>query len=83
VREWTNTIRAAVQRTIFQAQVITREDEMRKRDDDQYREQEEQQRFDVAISDARIAGVKPLKGVTPKGVPAQSKKQPKSSRRGA
>jgi hypothetical protein len=45
--------------------------------DDQYSEQEAQRRFEKLVDAALQTPPKPLKSMTPKGVPAQSKKRPK------
>ncbi|MGP0093937.1 MAG: hypothetical protein ACLPKB_28940 [Xanthobacteraceae bacterium] len=45
---------------------------------DQYSDEEAQRRFEAAIRGARIAGAKPLKSLTSKGVPAQRKKKPQA-----
>jgi hypothetical protein len=42
---------------------------------DQYDEQETQQRFEKLVKSALNTRPKPLKSMTPKGVPAQSKKR--------
>jgi hypothetical protein len=46
-----------------------------KQSDNQYPEQEAQQRFLAAIKAAVNSPPRPLKSMTPKGVPAQSKKR--------
>ena len=43
--------------------------------DDQYSEEEAQQRFLAAVKAGLNTPPKPLKSMTPKGVPAQSKKK--------
>jgi hypothetical protein len=43
---------------------------------DQYSEQETQRRFERLVRAALNTKPKPLKSMTPKGVPAQSKKRP-------
>jgi hypothetical protein len=48
-----------------------------KRQSDQFSEQETQQRFERLVRAALNTPPKPLKSMTPKGVPAQSKKRPK------
>jgi hypothetical protein len=45
--------------------------------DDQYGEQETQQRFEKLVDSALRTPPKPLKSMTPIGVPAQSKKRRK------
>jgi hypothetical protein len=52
---------------------------MKKDSDDQYSEQEAQQRFMAALKAAVNTPPKPLKSMTPKGVPAQSKKRRKQT----
>jgi hypothetical protein len=46
----------------------------RKSSDDQYGEQEAEQRFEKLVRSALNTRPKPLKSMTPKGVPAQRKK---------
>jgi spore germination protein GerM len=46
---------------------------------DSYSEQEAQQRFAAAVKAALNTKPKPLKSMTPKGVPAQSKKRQKGT----
>ncbi len=48
--------------------------------DDQYSEQEAQQRFEKLVRAALNTKPTPLKSMTPKGVPAQSKKRQKAAR---
>jgi hypothetical protein len=48
---------------------------------DQYSDEEAQHRFMVAVKAALNTRPKPLKGMTPKGVPAQSKKRQKAMTR--
>jgi len=50
---------------------------MMKREDDQYTKQEAQRRFMAALKAAVNTPPKPLKSMTPKGVPAQSRKRRK------
>jgi len=45
------------------------------RDNEQYSDEEAQQRFLAAVKAGLNAKPKPLKSITPKGVPAQSKKR--------
>jgi spore germination protein GerM len=47
----------------------------RPRTEDQYSEQETQQRFENLVKSALNTPPKTLKSMTPKGVPAQSKKR--------
>lgn len=47
------------------------------KNDDQYSEQEAQQRFEKLVHVALKSPPKPIKSMTPKGVPAQSKKRRK------
>jgi hypothetical protein len=51
--------------------------------DDQYSEQETQQRFEKLVRAALNTRPKPLKSMTPKGMPSQSKKRQKSRKRSA
>ncbi len=51
--------------------------------DDAYTEQEAQQRFEKLVKAALNTPPKPLKSMTPKGVPAQSKKRRKRTNRAA
>jgi hypothetical protein len=46
-------------------------------EDDQYSEEEAQRRFMAAVKAGLNTRPKPLKSMTPKGVPAQSKKHKK------
>jgi hypothetical protein len=46
--------------------------------DDQFSEQETQQRFERLVKAALNTPPKPLKSMTPKGVPAQSEKRSKN-----
>jgi hypothetical protein len=48
-----------------------------KRDRDQYSDEEAQRRFRATLKAALNTPPKPLKSMTPKGVPAQSKKRRK------
>ncbi|MFZ1008886.1 MAG: hypothetical protein WAN65_18750 [Candidatus Sulfotelmatobacter sp.] len=48
-----------------------------KRDDEQYSDEEAQRRFLTAVKAGLNTPPKPLKSMTPKGVPAQSKKRRK------
>jgi len=50
---------------------------MKQKPSDQYSEQETQQRFEKLVDAALRTSPKPLKSMTPIGVPAQSKKRPK------
>jgi hypothetical protein len=45
------------------------------RDNEQYSDEEAQRRFVTAVKAGLNTSPKPLKSITPKGVPAQSKKQ--------
>lgn len=56
---------------------------MKQRASDQYREQEAQQRFQKLVDAALRTPHKPLKSMTPKSVPAQSKKRRKRAIRAA
>jgi hypothetical protein len=49
------------------------------RDNEQYTDDEAERRFMAAVKAGLNAKPKPLKSITPKGVPAQSKKRRKSS----
>jgi hypothetical protein len=49
----------------------------RKQTDEQYSEEEAQRRFLAAVKAGLNTKPKPLKSITPKGVPAQSKKRRK------
>ena len=53
------------------------------RDDDQYSEAEAQQRFEKLVRSALNTRPNPLKSMGPKGMPSQSKKRRKRSRRAA
>jgi hypothetical protein len=48
------------------------------RDNEQYSDEEAQRRFLAAVKAGLNTKPKPLKSITPKGVPAQSKKQQKA-----
>jgi hypothetical protein len=48
-----------------------------KRDDEQYSDEEAERRFLTAVKAGLNTPPKPLKSMTPKGVPAQSKKRKK------
>jgi hypothetical protein len=50
---------------------------MGQKQDNKYSEQEAQRRFVAAVKAGLNTKPTPLKSITPKGVPAQSKKQPK------
>lgn len=50
------------------------------RDNDQYSEEEAQRRFLAAVKAGLNTKPKPLKSITPKGVPAQSKKRKPATR---
>jgi hypothetical protein len=47
------------------------------RDNEQYSDEEAQRRFLIAVKAGLDTKPKPLKSITPKGVPAQSKKRRK------
>jgi hypothetical protein len=53
---------------------------MPKQDNDAYPKEEAQRRFEAAVRAALNTTPKPLKSMTPKGVPAQAKKQRKSKK---
>lgn len=48
---------------------------MKEKDSDRYSEEEAQRRFLAAVKAGLNTKPKPLKSITPKGVPAQSKKK--------
>jgi hypothetical protein len=50
------------------------------RDNEQYSDEEAQRRFPIAVKAGLDTKPKPLKSMTPKGVPAQSKKRPNAIR---
>jgi len=52
------------------------------RDNEQYSDEEAQRRFLIAVKAGLDTKPKPLKSITPKGVPAQSKKKRSSSEGG-
>jgi hypothetical protein len=52
---------------------------MGKGNEDQYSEEEAQRRFVAAVKAGLNTKLKPLKSMTPKGVPAQSKKTRKTT----
>jgi hypothetical protein len=54
---------------------------MTQSEDDQYSEEEAQRRFLAAVKAGLNTPPKPLKNMTPKGVPAQSKKRRRQTRR--
>ena len=56
---------------------------MPQKTDDTYSDQEAQQRFEKLVKAALNTKAKPLKSMTPKGVPAQSKKRRKKARNAA
>jgi hypothetical protein len=52
------------------------------KDDEQYSEEEAQRRFLAAVKAGLNTKPKPLKSITPKGVPAQSKRKNKKTTSG-